>query len=179
MRSDPFETSSAAAIRTTPKRTPVKPAHREANQPSVLGRPSSALARIAAAPADPAVDQAVIAAVSAALGVPATEVRPRDNVLTFRAWLAKGRCVAKGQKAVKVGRYILFHESQTTELRSANGEMRVSNEAARGDARPTGNPQSLPAPQEWSARQAGAIRNPQLAVPAWKLHVLAALQAAA
>ena len=43
-------------------------------------------------------------------------VKPRENVLTFGAWCQRGRVVRKGEKAVRVGRYNLFHESQTKPL---------------------------------------------------------------
>lgn len=50
------------------------------------------------------------------------DVQPRVNVLTYgkvkpdgtiTGWLAKGRRVRKGEKALQVGPFQLFHESQT------------------------------------------------------------------
>jgi hypothetical protein len=35
-------------------------------------------------------------------GVPEEEILPRENVFTFNAWLALGRCVRKGERGVKV-----------------------------------------------------------------------------
>lgn len=73
-------------------------------------------------------------------GIPYQDIKPRENVLTFHAWRAKGRTVKKGEKGVKVVTWIpivakdgeskgkegkvalrctsatVFHESQTKEL---------------------------------------------------------------
>ncbi len=38
----------------------------------------------------------------AKMGIPESEIRPRENVFTFHAWLAQGRSVRKGQHGVKV-----------------------------------------------------------------------------
>lgn len=68
----------------------------------------------------------------AACGVPVENIEPRVNVLTFNAWKAKGRRVAKGATGQRVTVWIpvekdgekdgvrpttavLFHESQTVE----------------------------------------------------------------
>lgn len=37
-----------------------------------------------------------------ARGIPEEEIIPRVNVLTFQAWRAKGRTVARGEKGVRV-----------------------------------------------------------------------------
>ena len=76
-------------------------------------------------------DMVVINAFAAA-GVPESEIIPRENVLTFRAWKAKDRRVAKGATSIRVQVWIptgekdengkekmiprtacLFHVSQT------------------------------------------------------------------
>ena len=53
------------------------------------------------------------------------DVQPRINVLTYgkvkedgskTGWLANGRRVKKGEKAVRVGPFALFHSSQTEEI---------------------------------------------------------------
>ena len=53
------------------------------------------------------------------------DVQPRVNVLTYgkvkedgskTGWLSKGRQVKKGQKAVRVGPFALFHIDQTEEI---------------------------------------------------------------
>ena len=50
----------------------------------------------------------------AAAGI--ADVKPRVNVLTYNKWIAAGRLVRKGEKAVKVGPFALFHVSQTDPL---------------------------------------------------------------
>jgi hypothetical protein len=40
------------------------------------------------------------------------DVKPRENVLTYRKWFEKGFLVKKGEKAVRVGPFNLFHSSQ-------------------------------------------------------------------
>lgn len=52
-------------------------------------------------------DVLVIEAFCAA-GIPADEIDPRHNVLTFKAWKAKGRRVAKGAKSIGVTVWIPF-----------------------------------------------------------------------
>lgn len=42
----------------------------------------------------------------AAMGIPADEVRPRENVFTYHAWRALGRQVRKGVHGVKVVTWI-------------------------------------------------------------------------
>lgn len=42
----------------------------------------------------------------AAAGIPAEDIKPRENVFTFNAWLALGRCVRKGQHGVKICTFI-------------------------------------------------------------------------
>lgn len=73
-----------------------------------------------------------------AMGIPADEIKPRENVFSFNAWRALGRVVSKGQHGVKVCTFIpcehvdkgtgeitpgrrpwnttVFHVSQTHEL---------------------------------------------------------------
>ena len=64
-------------------------------------------------------------------GIKAYDILPRENVLTFQAWKAKGRSVQKGEKGVKVLTWIknektgkmfpktttVFHVSQTKPTR--------------------------------------------------------------
>ena len=42
-----------------------------------------------------------------AKGIPANDIRPRENILTFHAWKALGRVVKKGEHGVKVVTYIV------------------------------------------------------------------------
>jgi hypothetical protein len=65
-----------------------------------------------------------------AKGIPSEEILPRENIFTFKAWIAKGRVVNKGEKGVKVTTFVkdaktgksypkhttVFHISQTKEL---------------------------------------------------------------
>lgn len=39
-------------------------------------------------------------------GIPSSDIEPRVNVLTFKAWLAKGRAVRKGERGVGVTTFI-------------------------------------------------------------------------
>ena len=66
-----------------------------------------------------------VAAVEAFTKAGFKDVQPRVNVLTYgkikadgtkTGWLAQGRKVKKGEKAIRVGPFALFHESQTEVL---------------------------------------------------------------
>lgn len=68
-------------------------------------------------------------------GIPAEEIRPRENVFTFNAWRALGRTVKRGEHGVKITTWIdatdkktgeqykratyttVFHITQTEELK--------------------------------------------------------------
>jgi len=52
-----------------------------------------------------------------AKGIPESEIRPRENVLTYHAWRALGRQVRKGEHGVKVVTYI-----ERTVKEQENGE---------------------------------------------------------
>lgn len=41
------------------------------------------------------------------------DVKPRENVLTYGKWAEKGRLVKRGQKAIRVNQFNLFHVDQT------------------------------------------------------------------
>lgn len=41
-----------------------------------------------------------------AMGIPADDIRPRENVFTFNAWKALGRSVKKGEHGVKVATWV-------------------------------------------------------------------------
>src|SRR5262249_35628348 len=60
-----------------------------------------------------------------AKGIPEHEIKPRENVLTYRAWQALGRQVRRGEHGVKVVTFI------PTEGGSAE-----STDATEGDAKP-------------------------------------------
>jgi hypothetical protein len=70
-------------------------------------------------------------------GIPEDEINPRENVLTYRAWLAKGRQVQKGEKGCRIVVYVpddnddkkrkpryasVFHISQTRDAREPQPE---------------------------------------------------------
>jgi antirestriction protein ArdC len=78
-----------------------------------------------------------------AKGIAMEEIRPRENVFTFQAWRALGRCVRRGEHGVRVVTIIavkrrdengrqsagtmpwsttVFHISQTDEIKSERAE---------------------------------------------------------
>src|SRR5579863_3830748 len=58
----------------------------------------------------------------AAKGIPESEIKPRENVFTFQAWKALGRCVRRGEHGVKVTTFI---ESKSKEIDKDTGEPKV------------------------------------------------------
>ena len=42
-----------------------------------------------------------------AMGIAEADIQPRENVLTFNAWKARGRSVKKGEHGVKVATFII------------------------------------------------------------------------
>jgi antirestriction protein ArdC len=48
-------------------------------------------------------------------GIPAAEIEPRVNVLTYHAWRALGRQVRKGEKGVKVITWITKDKDQSSD----------------------------------------------------------------
>ena len=65
--------------------------------------PAEALARIQAGFSK---NDALVVGLFAARGIDPAGVEPGVNVLTYRAWRAKGRQVCKGQKSVRINTYI-------------------------------------------------------------------------
>jgi len=63
----------------------------------------------------------------AAKGIPEHEIKPRENVLTYRAWQALGRQVRRGEHGVKVVTFI------PTERGNAES---AAAESVEGDAKP-------------------------------------------
>ena len=41
-------------------------------------------------------------------GIPESEIKPRENVLTFHAWRARGRTVRRGEHGVRVLSYVEY-----------------------------------------------------------------------
>lgn len=50
-------------------------------------------------------------------GIPASEIVPRENVLTFHAWKALGRSVKRGEHGVKVCTWIVVEDKDTGETK--------------------------------------------------------------
>jgi antirestriction protein ArdC len=50
----------------------------------------------------------------ASKGIPEDQIRPRENVFTFNAWLALGRAVRKGEHGVKVVTWIVTRRKDKT-----------------------------------------------------------------
>ena len=53
-----------------------------------------------------------------AMGIPESDIRPRENVFTYEAWKALGRHVRKGQHGVKVVTYITTESGKSKELQT-------------------------------------------------------------
>ena len=51
-------------------------------------------------------NDALVVALFAARGIDPADVEPRVNVLTYRAWQAKGRQVCRGEQSVRISTYI-------------------------------------------------------------------------
>ena len=49
-----------------------------------------------------------------AMGISTDDIWPRDNVLTYHAWRAKGRQVERGQHGVKIVTYVTMTKTQAT-----------------------------------------------------------------
>ena len=71
--------------------------------------PADALARIQAGFSK---NDALVVALFAARGIDPETIEPRVNVLTYRAWQAKGRQVCKGEKSVRIAVYIPIDEKR-------------------------------------------------------------------
>ena len=73
--------------------------------------PAEALARIQSGQSR---NDAVVILAFASRGLPLHDIDPRQNVLTYRAWLAKGRHVKRGEKAVRITTWIPIGEKRDT-----------------------------------------------------------------
>lgn len=63
-----------------------------------------------------------------ARGIPVDDIKPRENVLTYRAWQAKGRQVRKGEKSVKIDVWIEYEKKSDGDAAPA-GNASAANEA--------------------------------------------------
>jgi N-terminal domain of anti-restriction factor ArdC len=59
----------------------------------------------------------------AAKGIPEAEIKPRENVFTFKAWKALGRVVRRGEHGVKV---VTFIDCKSKQTDSDTGERKVT-----------------------------------------------------
>jgi len=61
-----------------------------------------------------------------AMGIPADDIKPRENVFTFNAWKALGRSVKKGEHGVKVVTWVTAkgERVEATEAQAAAGGFR-------------------------------------------------------
>jgi hypothetical protein len=92
-------------------------------------------------------------------------IEPRKNILTYRRWLAEGRIVIEGQKAVRVKSLALFHVSQTRPM-VAEDHRKVHEREARRNAGAGGRPSEAvqPAPEQpkpATSRKSKAPAQPQ------------------
>jgi len=55
-------------------------------------------------------------------GIAETEIKPRENVFTYQAWLAQGRHVRKGEHGVRVSVFV-----KTEKVDADTGETRFSS----------------------------------------------------
>ena len=55
-----------------------------------------------------------------ARGIPSSEIIPRENVLTYKAWQAIGRQVKKGEKGVRVTTWIRYTDKTGQEVVNHN-----------------------------------------------------------
>lgn len=62
------------------------------------------------------------------MGIPASDIHPRVNVLTYHAWRALGRTVKKGEHGVKLCTWI-DAESKTGEIRKLARAVTVFHES--------------------------------------------------
>ena len=98
--------------------------------------PEAALARIEAGFS--ANDEAVIAAFADA-GIDPADIEPRHNVLTFNAWKAKGRRVAKGATSIRVTVWIPAGQDSDDPQAAAvesTGEGQANSDGKRKRLRP-------------------------------------------
>jgi hypothetical protein len=58
----------------------------------------------------------------AAKGIAESEIKPRENIFTFKAWKALGRVVRRGEHGVKITTFI---ESKSKEIDKDTGEPKI------------------------------------------------------
>ncbi|QDV75402.1 ArdC-like ssDNA-binding domain-containing protein [Botrimarina mediterranea] len=102
-------------------------------------------------------------------GIDPFDVRPRQNVLTFRAWQALGRRVAKGATSVRVEVWIPTRGKSTDDDSSRGSDASIGGAAARDGLRLKTaflfhESQTVPADAPAGARPS-AWNNPRLVKP--------------
>ena len=76
-----------------------------------------------------------------AKGIAESDIRPRENVFTYQAWLKLGRQVRKGERGVRILTYIRGEKTETDEqvrLAATHRLLQVEN-SLRGSAGETGD----------------------------------------
>jgi len=68
-----------------------------------------------------------------AKGIPADDIIPRENVLTYHAWRALGRQVRKGEHGVRV---LTFVPARTNNASDGTGSEQTDSRKSRGGVRP-------------------------------------------
>ena len=77
------------------------------------------------------------------------DVRPRENVLMAKHWRGRGRLIKKGEKAISVGPFALFHIDQTEPIVSeATLKMEVEQMAEEQANDPVDNVSTMAPPQD-------------------------------
>jgi hypothetical protein len=118
----------APEIRTAPKRNPApekkfKSKSKRAKKPRAATTPQEALSRAMAGISlanYPAIIEGFIAR-----GIPADDIKPRENVFTFNAWIALGRVVRRGEKSLKILTWIVRDGKETID--PSTGELTITN----------------------------------------------------
>lgn len=119
--------------------------------------PEAALQRIAGGFSG---NDVAVVMIFASLGVDPDEILPRENVLTFKAWKAKGRKIAKGVNSISVPVYIPAKGKQ-----EAEGDDEKPGSMMKRRARLFHESQTIPADSEKGTRPA-CLYNPHLMKPA-------------
>jgi hypothetical protein len=93
-----------------------------ANEPRIEVSPSSLESLKRAVSGQSFTNFPAIFAGFAAKGIPESEIKPRENIFTFKAWKALGRVVRRGEHGVKITTFI---ESKSKEIDKDTGEPKL------------------------------------------------------
>lgn len=130
-RFNPF-TATPTAVRAPippapPVQTPARPPARRKKRQRTPITAAEALAR--ATNEQSLVNYPAIYDGFARRGLPMDEIKPRENVFTFKAWMALGRVVKKGEHGIKIPTVIPVHGKETVD--PATGEPKVDGFALK------------------------------------------------